>query len=300
MWPRVPENTLLLPMRSVALAGLMAALPVRVSLAQRLAPPFTCYTYRLDDRLNGWRTRITDPGVQAHGSRHASVVGGLHGAGGALLYVETQRTWGHSRGRFHVKSDWTGDGLSQNDEVSHLFFGYTLTRTLSAHWRWSGMPPSRARTVGAVESAFVLTMVEALDAFNPTQGLGIGDLLFDYAGVGAGLWTLSHSADWGIRTSLKAPAKVGLFAETVRQSDNYVFWVTYRPPLRWGPKQPVSVGAGHSARRGPDGVTPVRELHFGIGTTLPDIVRTFSPHAARYVGVLDFYYFNLNFTATLR
>lgn len=290
------------PMRSVALAGLVAALPVRVSLAQRLAPPLTCYTYRLDDRLSGWRTRIADAGVRAHWSRQASVVGGLHGAGGVLVYIETQRTWGHSRGRFHVKNDWTGDGLSQNDEASHLFFGYTLTRTLSAHWRWSGMPPRKARMVGAFESAFVLTMVEAMDAFNPREGLGIGDLLFDYAGVGAGFWTLGHSPDWGIRLSRKAPAKAGVFAETVRQSDNYIFWATYRPPLgsAGGPQQPLSVGLGHSARRGPDAVTPIRELHFGIGTTIPDVVRMFSPHAARYLEGLDFYYFNLNFTATLQ
>lgn len=214
--------------------------------------------------------------------------------------METQRTWGHSRGRFHVKSDWTGDGLSQNDEVSHLFFGYTLTRTLSAQWRWGGMSPEGSRAVGAFESAFVLTMVETLDAFNPTQGLGVEDLAFDYAGVGASLWTLTHPGGWGIRTSIKAPAKAGLFAETVRQSDNYIFWATYRPPLGWGPKQPLSVGVGHSARRGPDGVTSVRELHFGIGTTVPDVVRTFAPDAAHHFGILDFYYFNLNFTATLK
>ncbi len=119
------------------------------------------------------------------------------------MYGATQRTWGQSRGRFHVKDDWTGDSLSQNDEASHLFFGYTLTRTFSGQWRWGGMPPRRSRTVGAAESAVALTLVEVLDAFNPAQGLGISDLLFDYTGVGAGLWTLSHPVDWTIRTSVK-------------------------------------------------------------------------------------------------
>ncbi len=57
---------------------------------------------------------------------------------------------------------------------------------------------------------------------------------------------------------------------------------------------------GHSARRGPDGVSPVRELHFGVGTTVPDLVRAIAPAAARYVGILDCYYINVNITATLR
>jgi hypothetical protein len=285
---------MVLPMRPVALAGLMAALAVRVSLAQRLPPLFPSYFAPVTD------ARIQPPAAQPKNSSRLWIVGGLHVVGWAIVYVEAQRTWGHSRGRFHVKDDWTGDSLSQNDEASHMFFGFTLTRNFSGHWRWGGMSPRGSRTAGATESAVALTLVEVMDAFNPAQGLGISDLAFDYAGVGAGVWTLSHPGDWAIRTSVKAPPWAGLFAETVRQSDNYIFWATYRPPLRWGVKQPLSVGVGHSARRGPDGVTPVREVHFGIGTTLPDVVRTFAPHAARYLGILDFYYFNLNLTATVK
>ena len=265
----------------------MAALPVRVSLAQRVPSAFRSYSYR--------QTPASD-----HSSSRLWIVAGLHAAGWALVYTEAQRTWGRSRGRFHVKNDWTGDGLSQNDEASHLFFGYTLTRTFAGQWRWGGMPPRRSRTLGAAESALALTLVEVMDAFNPAQGLGISDLLFDYTGVGAGLWTLSHPGDWTIRTSVKVAAHTRLFAETERQSDNYIWWVTYRPQLWWGVKQPLSFGVGHSVRRAPDGVTPVRELHFGIGTSLPDLVRTFAPHAARVLGILDFSYFNLNITATVR
>lgn len=273
-------------MRSAVIAGFMAALPVRGSAAQQVPPPFISYMQ-------------SSPPERSNSSR-LWFVGGFHVVGWALVYTESQRTWGHSRGRFHVKSDWTGDGLNQNDEASHLFFGYTLTRAFSAQWRWGGMPPGRSRTVGATETAIALTLVEALDAFNPAQGLGIEDLLFDYAGVGAGLWAVSHPGDWGIRGSVKRRAHTRLFAETVRQSDNYIFWATYRPPLGWGLMQPLSLGLGHSARRGANGVTPVRELHFGIGTTIPDVVRTFAPHAAHYFEFLDFYYFNLNFTATLK
>ena len=276
----------------------MAALCVRVGMAQRVPSPFPSYSFRLRDPLTGGPAPVA--GTRRNTYR-LWIVGGLHAVTGALVYAGAQRTWGHSRGRFHVKNDWTGDSLSQNDEASHLFFGYTLTRTFAAQWRWAGVSLGRSRKVGAFESAAALTLVEALDAFNPQQGLGISDLLFDYAGVGAGVWSLNHhSGDWGIRTSVKGLAQAQLFAATIPQSDNYIFWVTYRPPLQSGVKQPLSLGVGHSARRAPDGFTPVREVHFGIGTTLPDVVRTFSPRAAHYLGILDFYYFNLNFTATLK
>jgi len=281
-------------MRSLALAGLMAAVAVRVSQAQRVPPLFPSYFAPITD------ARIQPLPSERTRTSRLWIVGGLHAVGWAVVYAETQRTWGQSRGRFHVKSDWSGDSLSQNDEASHLFFGYTLTRIFSGQWRWGGLSPRGSRTVGAVESAVALTGVEVLDAFNPTQGLGIGDLVFNGAGIGASLWNLSHPGNVGIKSSLKTLAHGRLFAETTRQSDNYIFWVTYRPPLRWGPKQPLSLGIGHSARRAADGLNPVRELHFGIGTTLPDVVRTFAPHAARYLGFLDFYYFNLNLTATVK
>ena len=283
-------------MRSVALAGLVAALTVRVGQAQRVPPPFASFSYHIAATVN------EDSGSTAQKPRRPSrrwVVGGLQFAGGVLLYGASQRTWGSSHGHFHVKQDWTGDGLGQNDEASHLFFGYTLTRAFAGQWRWGGLAPSRSRSVGAFESAFVLTLVEVLDAFNPAQGFGISDLAFDYAGVGAGLWILSHPGNWSITMSAKDPAHAG-FAETKQQSDNWIFWAIYRPSLGWGPKQPLSLGLGHSVRRASDGVSPVRELHFGIGTTVPDLVRAVAPGAARYVRILDFYYLNLNFTATLR
>jgi predicted lipoprotein DUF2279 len=273
-------------MRFVALAALMVAPSGQAASAQRMPALSTSYT-ALSPEQGSNDTRLW-------------LVGGLHVVVGVLVYMETQQTWGHSRGRFHVKDDWTGDGLSQNDEASHLFFGYTLTKTFAGQWHWAGMSPRKARTVGAVETAGVLTMVEVLDAFNPAQGLGVQDLVFDYAGIGLGVLSLSRPDGWSIRMSSKAPAREGPFAETVRQSDNYIFWVTYRPPWPGGSNQPVSLGLGHGVRRGPDGVSPVREVHLGIGTTVPDILRPFSPHAARLLGILDFYYLNLDLTATVK
>jgi len=227
------------------------------------------------------------------------VVGGLQVAGLGFVYREAQQTWGESGGRFHIKNDWTGDTLSQSDEISHFFFGYTLTRVFSRMWRWGGMRAESARSLGAAESAITMTLVEVMDAYNPREGLGISDLVFDYAGVGVGLLSLHHPGNWGIRTSAKGVATARPFSLTKSQYDDWIFWATYRPPLRWGAKQPLSFGLGHSTRRAPDGLSAVRELHFGIGTTLPDIVRVFAPQIAQHLEILDFYYLNLNLTASV-
>jgi len=227
------------------------------------------------------------------------VVGGVQVAGLGFVYREAQQTWGESGGRFHVKNDWTGDTLSQSDEISHMFFGYTLTRVFSGMWRWGGVGAESAHSVGAAESALTMTLVEVMDAYNPREGLGISDLVFDYAGVGLGLLSLRHPGHWGIRVSAKGVGAARPFSLTKSQYDDWIFWATYRPPLRWGAKQPLSFGLGHSTRRAPDGLNAVRELHFGIGTTLPDIVRVFAPNVAQHLEILDFYYLNLNLTATL-
>ncbi len=293
-------------MPSAALVGLVTVLSVRVGLAQHLPPSITS-GFAFSAESPSAAAPNTGSQGQSAGPRRSTlrlwVVGGVQVAGAAFVYDEAQRTWGYSRGRFHVKNDWTGDTLSQADEMSHLFFGYTLTRVYAGMWRWGGLEAKSARSVGAVESALTMTLVEVMDAFNPVQGLGVSDLVFDYAGVGAGLLSLSHPGDWGIRASTKGGGLAPPFSQTKRQYDDWIFWATYRPPLQWGGgggvKQPLSLGLGHSTRRAPDGLSAVREIHFGIGTTLPDVVRMFSPTLAERVRILDFYYLNLNLTATL-
>ena len=167
-----------------------------------------------------------------------SIVGAAHAVAGVLVYREARAAWGGSNGRFHIKHDWTGDGLAQSDEISHLVAGYHLTKAFSRVWGWSGMRPRRARTLAAVEAATLLTLVEVpLDAFNPQQGLGVEDLAFDYLGVGMGLMSLSHPGRWDVKFSAKENpfrTQTNLFSQTSRDADNYVFWATYRLPL--GPR----------------------------------------------------------------
>ena len=232
-----------------------------------------------------------------------SIVGAAHVVAGVVLYRQARAAWGRSNGHFHIKADWTGDTLSQNDEISHLVAGYHFTKAFSQVWGWTGMRPQRARTLGAVEAAALLTLVEVpLDAFNPRQGLGVGDLAFDYVGVGLGLVAVSHPGRWDVKFSTKQNpfrAQEHLFSQSARDEDNYVFWATYRVPLGPGRRQPLSVGLGHSVRRAGDGQRAVRELYLGVGTTVPDVVRAVAPGAARHFEFLGAYYFNVRLRGTV-
>jgi hypothetical protein len=231
-----------------------------------------------------------------------ALVDGSHVVAGLVLLQQAHASWGRSNGPFHVKNDWSGDGLLQNDEASHFTWAYALTRNLSRAWRWAGVAPRRARTYAALETAAVMTFVEfPLDALNPSQGMGISDLIFDYAGVGMGLLAASHPGRWDFKVSVKHSlfGRRTLFAQTDQESDNYLFWFTYRPPILWE-RQPVSVGVGHSVRRPANGGSPVRELYLGIGTTIPDLLRSVAPRAAHYVQLLEVFFINVHLRATVR
>lgn len=232
------------------------------------------------------------------------ILGGGHAVAAVFTYDQTQKSWGGSTGKFHFKNDWNGDYLAQNDEVSHLVVGYTLTKEFYRAYSWAGFSPKKAKTFGALESAFLLTFVEVpMDAFNSTQGFGVEDLMADYAGVGLGLLKLNHPGNWDVKASAKSnpfSSQSHLFSQTAQQFDNLIFWGTYRPAFKWGDRQPFSLGLGYGTRRASNGISPWRELYVGVGTTLPDFVRGFAPKAAKYFEVLDFYYFNLNLRVTIK
>lgn len=268
-----------------------------------LSPLFAKLSTPPDTVQNG-AAEIINPSRCKPKTSRLVILGGGHLVGLALAYDQTRKSWGGSTGKFHFKNDWSGEGLAQNDEVSHLTVGYVLTKQFYRAYRWAGFSPKKARTYGVLESALLLTFVEfPMDAFNSTQGFGVADLIFNYAGVGLGLLQLNHPGNWDIKASAKSNPfsnQEHLFAQTAAQFDNFIFWGTYRPALKWGDRQPLSFGLGYSTRRAADGLSPLREVRLGIGTTVPDFVRSFAPNAAKYFEILDFYYFNLNWRVTLK
>ncbi|HUU45330.1 MAG TPA: DUF2279 domain-containing protein [Acidobacteriota bacterium] len=213
-----------------------------------------------------------------------------------MSYRQSQAVWGGSSGRFHFKDDLINDRMALTDEVSHLFMAFQFTEYLSGAHRWIGMEPDRARRIGAWEAWALTFLVEfPIDAFNPGQGFGVSDMLFNTAGVLAA----HHRADrepphrWDIKASVKRQFFEGesrLIAHTNKQYDDYIYWLTIRPSMNRF--MPLLLGVGYSTSHD-DRPNIIKEVHFGIGTSLEEIGGMFGERTARYLRPLNFFFVNV-------
>lgn len=237
--------------------------------------------------------------------RKASIIGGLNLVAITLGFHQAVNVWGKSNGRFHIKDDWKGDGLAQTDELSHFLWGYKMTQFLSCAYDWMSFSPKTSRALSLSESALILTLVEyPIDAYNPQQGLGISDLVFDYLGVGlavakkhcGGLNDFDFKLSWkkNIFSQNKTP-----FAQTYEEYDNFIYWLTYRPKL-FLPKKLLCFGFGYSVTH--LGSTsslqaefkPKREFYGGIGLSIPDFASLFSKKLGDKSKFLEILYPNIH------
>ncbi len=205
-------------------------------------------------------------------------------------------SWGKSKGAFHFKNDWNGDKLKQTDELSHFLWGYKMTQFLFSAYRWSGFSTEASHAISVFQTALVLTMVEyPIDAYNPQQGLGISDLVFDYAGIGLACTKRRFGwlEDFDFKLSWKRDiflANQPMFAQTFEEFDNFIYWFTYRTKL-FLPQKIVCLGLGYSATR--RGGVPRRQFFAGIGLSLPDLVSLFGKKLERHAKFLELFYPNL-------
>jgi hypothetical protein len=210
--------------------------------------------------------------------RRASLIGGLNVGAITAGFYEAINTWGQSKGKFHLKDDWKGDGLAQTDELSHFMWGYKMTQFLYWAYEWAGFSSTTSRTLSVCQSSLILTLVEyPIDAYNPKQGLGVSDLVFDYLGVGLAV-AKKHSSwlnDFDFKISWKKnifSENQTVFAQTYEEFDNFIYWLTYRTKLFF-PKKLACFGIGYSATR--SGFKPERQIYAGIGLSIPDFASLF-------------------------
>jgi hypothetical protein len=228
--------------------------------------------------------------------RKASVIGGLNVVAITAGFHEAINTWGQSKSKFHIKDDWKGDGLAQTDELSHFMWGYKMTQFLCLAYEWSGFSSKTSQILSACESSLILTLVEyPIDAYNPEQGLGVSDLIFDYLGVGLAV-AEKHSSwlnDFDFKISWKKnifTENQTVFAQTYEEFDNFIYWFTYRTKLFF-PKKLLCFGLGYSATR--SGHEPEREFYGGIGLSIPDFASLFGQKVGDFCKPLEIVYPNI-------
>ncbi len=216
-----------------------------------------------------------------------------HAAGAVAGYNGLTKLWGASDGRFHFK-DEINDKLAFNDEASHLFISYKLAQGFSSAYRVLGFSDGRARLLGMLEAAAIMTAVEfPLDAYNPKQGFGVTDLVANYIGIGLAWYkdVRPELSRFDLKTSIKSlsaqPTRV--LGDYGSDYDNYIYWLTYRYKF-------AVIGTGYSTCRNTSGAADP-QLFLGIGSTIPDLIRPISGRLADRLKPLEFYFFNINFRA---
>jgi hypothetical protein len=228
--------------------------------------------------------------------RKASIIGGLNLVAVTAGFHKAVNAWGESNGRFHIKDDWKGDGLAQTDELSHFMWGYKMTQFLSCAYDWVGFSPKTSQALSSSESALILTLVEyPIDAYNPKQGLGVSDLVFDYVGVG--LAVAKKHCSWLNDFDFKISWKKNIFsqnktpfAQTYEEYDNFIYWLTYRTEL-FLPKKLLCFGFGYSVTHLE--FKPKREFYGGIGLSIPDFVSLFGKKLGDKSRFLEILYPNI-------
>jgi hypothetical protein len=218
---------------------------------------------------------------------------------GAIFFGLRQAidSWGKTKSKFHLKDDWKGDNLAQIDELSHFMWGYKMTQFLFSAYRWAGFSSKSSHVISISQTAFILTVVEyPVDAYNPQQGFGVSDLVFDYAGIGLA-WMKERKSwleDFDVKMSPKRSILMGtqpVFAQTYEEFDNFIYWLTYRTRL-FLPQKALCFGLGYSVTHRDN--KPKRQFFGGIGLSLPDFASLFGRRLKRHFKFLEIFYPNLS------
>jgi len=238
-----------------------------------------------DFRLGGMSVERGQSKLLTH-----SLAVGINLAAMPFLYDHMTGLWGSPDGKFHIKDDWNGDMLGLSDEVSHLFVSYKLAQFLHSGYGKIGYSDKTAKILGFAEATFIVTAVEfPIDAYNPDQGFGISDLIFDYTGLGLAYLKITDSRfeNFDLKVSVKSLSydSRSVLGDNNEDYDNYIYWLTYT-------KSPLVLGLGYGTDH-PEIYDVDRQFYLGLGTTLPDLIRPFSEKVSSFFKWAELYYINI-------
>jgi hypothetical protein len=209
---------------------------------------------------------------------------------GSAAYVYLSNTWGTPDGKFHLKRD-IDDNLAMTDEISHAFVSYRLTQGCAWLFRVFKMPESKVEKYSIIEAALVTTLVEfPLDAYNPDQGFGVSDLIFNWIGISFAYFKQHGLESFDLKFAVKrSPLEFDnkLLANKNAEFDNFVWWATWKPKYLW-------LGLGYSTNHSRPGGLVESEYYLGVGTTLYDVLNLVDGTWADRLKVLDTYFLNIH------
>jgi hypothetical protein len=220
----------------------------------------------------------------SHLYRNLAIGNAVFGTGAYLYFSQT---WGAPTGKFHLKDEFH-DNIAMTDEVSHFYGGYKLTDGFAWLFGLLRVPPNKINRLAALQAALVTTFIEfPMDAYNPSQGMGVSDLVADYAGIGWGLLKREHPNNFDMKFCVKRPPwkfDNKFLANKNEEFDNFIWWGVWKPKYVWA-------GIGYSTNH--DHGDGESETYLGVGTTAYDLLRLVSPKVAEEVKCLDTYFISL-------
>lgn len=208
---------------------------------------------------------------------------------GAAAYAYFADTWGAPTGKFHVKHE-LDDNVAMTDEVSHFYAGYKLMDGFAWLFRVLKVPPDKINRLAAVQAALITTFVEfPMDAYNPSQGLGLTDLAANYSGIGWGMLKRDYPNNFDMKFCVKQPPwnfDHKFLASENKEFDNFIWWGLWKAKYVW-------TGIGYSTNH--DAGDVESEAYVGVGTTAYDLLHLISPKAADEIKFLDTYFISIRF-----
>jgi hypothetical protein len=207
----------------------------------------------------------------------------------ALGFRKFDEFFGGAKKPFRWRNDWTKDHTLHFDELIHFQGGYRIAQGMIGLYRWAGLNKTWAEGLGAGTAASVMTFLEYIDGRRPKkQGASFTDFTANLLGVSFALAKLHVDAlqNFDLRLNYTAFGDV-LHKKTLLKYDRMTHWLTYDLQRPW--RVPLHVGLGYGVR---NAFKPnVRsELYFGAGFTPVNILKRYSPEAAKSLAWLNMYH----------
>jgi len=217
-----------------------------------------------------------------------ALVGSASSVVAVLAFQRFNQYFGEMSHPFRISNDWSNDHSLRFDELLHFQGNYRIAQGLTGFFRWTGVPPGKAKLLGATSTLAVMSFLEYMDGRRPNSEASYSDVLANMMGVGFYLAKARVPVlrNFDLSFSYLTPGDI-LREDKIHNYDRMTHWLTYS--LRSQLNVPLHIGLGygiHNAFR-----TDVRpKLYLGLGTTPAGLLERYFPSALKSFSWLGIYH----------